>query len=282
MEYSPKKMQEFLEKNNFYFKKNFGQNFIIDENVIDSIIRKASIDERTMVIEIGPGAGSLTYKLCDSCKNVLCYEIDFRLKDILENVLKNKSNVDIKWVDFLEADVISDLKQYSYDKLYVVANLPYYITTPIIMKFIEEHVKVDKMVLMVQKEVGERLKASVGTRDYGSLTVFLNYYFEIKKLMDISKNVFLPKPNVDSIIVELSRRDNCCEVDDENLLFKIIKDSFVQKRKNIRNNLKKYNLDVIERVLRKHGFDLSVRAEQLGLDVFIDIANEMSREGMYD
>lgn len=276
MEYSPKKMQQFLEENRFYFKKNYGQNFIVDENVIDAIIKRAEIDQDTMVIEIGPGAGSLTYKLCSSAKEVLCYEIDNRLQDVLSTVLSSFHNVTVRYEDFLKASVASDLSCYSYSKLYVVANLPYYITTPIIMKFIEEHIVVDKMILMVQKEVGERLKAVPGTRDYGSLSVYLNYYFEVKKIMDVSRHVFMPKPNVDSIIVELKRREKKDEVIDEKMLFAVIRDSFTQKRKTLKNNLKNYPLDIIEQVLKKYGMDSTVRAEYLSLEIFIDLANAIA------
>lgn len=275
MEYSPKKLSDILEKHGFNFKKNFGQNFIVDENIIDSIVYKAAITSNTLVLEIGPGAGALTYKLSEVAKNVLCFEIDTNLKPILEELLKEKQNVEIIYGDFLTANVMKKISAYSFDFLYVVANLPYYITTPIIMKLIEDKIPVDKIVIMVQKEVGNRFKATPGTKDYGSLSVFLNYYFEVKKLMDISRNVFLPKPNVDSIILEMRKKEKQKKVIDENYFFKLVRDSFKQKRKTIRNNLKEYPLDVIEEVLRKYDFDLSVRAEQLSLDIFIDIANSI-------
>lgn len=247
----------------------------MDENIIDSIVYKAAITSNTLVLEIGPGAGALTYKLSEVAKNVLCFEIDTNLKPILEELLKEKQNVEIIYGDFLTANVMKKISAYSFDFLYVVANLPYYITTPIIMKLIEDKIPVDKIVIMVQKEVGNRFKATPGTKDYGSLSVFLNYYFEVKKLMDISRNVFLPKPNVDSIILEMRKKEKQKKVIDENYFFKLVRDSFKQKRKTIRNNLKEYPLDVIEEVLRKYDFDLSVRAEQLSLDIFIDIANSI-------
>ena len=175
MEYSPKKMQKLLEDNAFGFKKKFGQNFIIDVNVINSIVDKSEIDKETLVIEIGPGAGSLTYGLATKAKNVLCYEIDTTLKDILNSNLSDFSNVDVIYEDFLKVDVNNELKKYYYNKLYVVANLPYYITTPIILKLIEDKIPVDKIVVMVQKEVGDRFKAKPGTKDYGSLSIFLKY-----------------------------------------------------------------------------------------------------------
>lgn len=276
MEYSPKKMQTTLDANKFHFKKNFGQNFIVDENLINSIITKSEIDKETLVIEIGPGAGSLTAKLAKSAKQVLCYEIDKDLEPILkQNVVD--SNVNIIFQDFLKCDVLPDLKKYSYKKLYVVANLPYYITTPIIMKLIEDRIPVDKIVVMVQKEVGDRFKAEPNSKDYGSLSIFLQYYFNIRKLIDVSRNVFIPKPNVDSIVVEFSKKERIYDVKNEPLFFTLVKDSFTQKRKTLRNNLKQYDLDIIEEVLSKHGFTLTVRAEQLSIDIFVEIANALSK-----
>lgn len=275
MEYSPKKMQDLLNKNEFSFKKKFGQNFIIDENIINNIINKAEIDENTLVIEIGPGAGSLTTKLALKAKSVLCYEIDTKLKDILEENLKDYNNVDIIFEDFLNVDINKDLEKYNYDKLYVVANLPYYITTPIIIKLIEDKINVDKIVVMVQKEVGDRFKARPGSKDYGSLSIFLNYYFDIKKVLDVSRNVFIPKPNVDSIVVEFTKKNNKLELRNEELFFKLIKDSFTQKRKTLRNNLKDYDLNKIELILKKYNMDLSVRAEAISIEIFVEIANSL-------
>lgn len=275
MEYSPKKMQKLLEDNAFGFKKKFGQNFIIDENVINNIVDKSKIDKETLVIEIGPGAGSLTYGLATKAKNVLCYEIDTTLKDILNSNLSDFSNVDVIYEDFLKVDVNNELKKYDYNKLYVVANLPYYITTPIILKLIEDKIPVDKIVVMVQKEVGDRFKAKPGTKDYSSLSIFLKYYFEVNKILDVSRNVFMPKPNVDSIVVEFKKVNSKIDVKNEELFFKIVKESFTQKRKTLRNNLKGYDLEKINEVLAKHGYDLSVRAEQLTIEVFADIANSL-------
>ena len=275
MEYSPIKFKEKMEKYNFNLKKMFGQNFIIDENIISNIITKSQIDKDTLVIEIGPGAGSLTYALSKSSKNVLCYEIDTTLKELLNDNLSDCDNVEIVFKDFLKANVFDDIKKYNYKKLYVVANLPYYITTPIIIKFIEDEVPVDKLVVMVQKEVGDRFKATPNSKDYNSLSIYLNYYFDVKKLLDVSKNVFIPKPNVDSIVVEFSKKENLYELKDKKIFFKLVRDSFTQKRKTIKNNLKGYNLKKIEEVLNKYNFDLSVRAEQLPIEVFVDIANSL-------
>ena len=183
MEYSPKKMQQNLDEKNFRFKKNFGQNFIVDKNVIENIIKSADIDEETLVIEIGPGAGSLTTALVTKAKNVLCYEIDENLRPILNENLNDYSNVKIIFKDFLECDVKKDIKEFEYKKIYVVANLPYYITTPIINKIIDDKIDVEKIVIMVQKEVGDRFKANPGSKDYNSLSIFLKYYFDINKVL---------------------------------------------------------------------------------------------------
>ena len=271
MNHSPKKMQELLNEKKFTFKKKYGQNFIIDENIIKSIVTKANVDKDTLVIEIGPGAGSLTSVLANNAKNVLCYEVDETLNNVLKENLKDYNNVKVIYADFLKVNVLSDIKKYKYKKLYVVANLPYYITTPIIIKLINDKLPLDKVVVMVQKEVGDRIKAMPGSKEYGSLTVYLNYYFKVKKLLDVSKNVFMPKPKVDSIVLEFTKHNSKKNVNNEQLLFNIIRDSFKQKRKTLRNNLKEYNLNIIEKELKKVGFDLSVRAEQLSLDIFIDI-----------
>ncbi len=276
MKYSPKEMSSFLNENSFNFKKKFGQNFIIDENIIENTLNLINLDKDTLVIEVGPGAGSLTYKLASRAKKVICYEIDTTLKEILSTNLHDFDNVDIIYEDFLKRDVLKDLANEDYKKLYVVANLPYYITTPIIEKFISDKIPVDKIVIMVQKEVGDRFKAVPKTKSYGSLTIYLNYYFDIKKLMNVSRNVFLPKPNVDSVIMEFSKKNTKYFVKDENLFFELIRKAFSQKRKTLRNNLKDYDLEKIEKVLNKYSFSLMTRAEELPIDVFVDIANELS------
>jgi len=274
MNYSPKKMNDLLEQNEFHLKKKFGQNFIVDENLIDSIVNKALIDKDTLVLEIGPGAGSLTYKMAKLAGFVLCYEVDTTLKPVLEENLKEFDNVNIIFEDFLKADVLSELSKYNYSKIYVVANLPYYITTPILIKIIEDKLNVDKIVVMVQKEVGDRFRAVPGTKDYSSLSIYLNYYFDVKKILDVSRNVFIPKPNVDSIVVEFNKKERI-KLSNEELFFKLVRDSFTQKRKNLRNNLKGYDLNKIEEVLKEYGYDLSVRAEQLSIEIFVDISNKI-------
>ena len=275
MEYSPVSFKHNIDKNSFKIKKFYGQNFISDENVINKIVDKSEIDKDTLVIEIGPGIGSLTYKLAKKAGFVMCYEIDETLKPLLFENMKNVDNFKVNFIDFLKSDVNNDLKEFNYKKIYVVANLPYYITTPIILKIIEDRVNVDKIVVMVQKEVGDRFKAMPNTKDYGSLSVYLNYYYNIKKLMDVSRNIFVPIPNVDSIVVEFTKNENKYILNNEDLFFKLVRDSFKQKRKTLKNNLKSYDLDKINEVLSKYNMDLSARAEQLPIDIFVDIANNL-------
>ena len=261
----------------FKFKKSFGQNFLKDKNIVSNIVRYSEIKPNSLVIEIGPGAGALTKELSMYASHVLAYEIDTRLEDILDENLVNCSNVDIIFDDFLRRDVSKDIEKYQYDNIYVIANLPYYITTPIIEKLIESGISFEKVTIMIQKEVGDRLSARVGSRNYGSITVFLNYYFEIKKLFDVSRNCFIPVPNVDSVVISLISKKEKLEVINEKLLFQLIRDSFRFKRKNLHNNLKSYDLLKVEEVLRKYNFDLTVRAEELSINVFVDIANNLSK-----
>lgn len=268
-------MKELIEKYNFNFKKKFGQNFLKDQNILENIALKSEIDKDTLVIEIGVGAAALTKVTSKYAKNVIGYEIDNTLEPIIKEVLKNQDNVEIIFDDFLKRQVKKDITKYEYKKLYVVANLPYYITTPIIEKIIDDKIGVDKIVIMVQKEVGDRFSAKKGTKDYNSLTIFLNYYFDIRKLMNVSRNCFVPSPNVDSVIVEMKKKNIKYNVENEENLFKLIRDSFRYKRKNLRNNLKDYDLSKIENVLSKYNLDLTVRAENLSLEQFIDISNSI-------
>lgn len=256
----------------FKFKKKFGQNFLKDENILRNIVEKSDIDKDTLVLEIGVGAAYLTYYTAKAAKNVIGYEIDESLRDIISDQLKDCDNTEIVFEDFLEANVKDKLKEYNYKKLYVVANLPYYITTPIITKIINDNLGVDKIVIMVQKEVGDRFNAKPNSKEYNSLTIFLNYYFDIKKLMDVSRNCFVPKPNVDSAIIEF-KSNKKYSVKDEELFFKLVKDSFKFKRKNLRNNLKGYDLEKIEQALNSINKDLTARAESLTIEDFIYIIN---------
>ena len=259
----------------FKLKKKYGQNFIKDVNIIHKIVDKADVTDDTLVIEVGPGMGVLTKELSNRAKHVVSYEIDKTLKPILSLELSGYKNVDVIYNDFLECNVKEDLNKYEYKKLYMVANLPYYITTPIITKMIDDEIDVDKIVVMVQKEVGERFAAKTCSKSYNSLTVFLNYYFDIKKLFDVSRTVFTPVPNVDSAIIELSKKENRLFLKDKDLFFRLVKESFMHKRKNIKNNLKNYDLQIVDLVLKEHGLDLNARAEQMSLEIFVEISNRL-------
>ncbi len=260
----------------FKFKKSFGQNFLNDNNIIKSIVSKTNIESNSLVIEVGPGAGVLTKEIAKVANHVLSYEIDTRLEDILDENLREYSNVSIIYDDFLNRDIKSDIKDYDNNNIYFVANIPYYITTPILQKLIESRIDFKVITMMVQKEVADRFSAHVKTRNYSSITVFLNYYFEIEKLLYVSRNCFTPKPNVDSEVIALRRKKDFVKANNEELFFKLVRDSFRYKRQNIRNNLKNYDLKIIEEVLKKYNKDLTSRAEELDLEIFIDLANSLS------
>lgn len=256
-------------------KKKFGQNFLIDNNILNKIVKIAEIEPNSLVIEIGIGTGNLTEQLIKEKITLLGYEIDNSLKEGLDKKFNNYSNLKIVYDDFLKRNLKEDLKPYENKTKYVIANLPYYITTPIITKIIESDFNPQKMLLMVQKEVGDRLAAQPGTKAYGSLTVFIKYYFEVKKMFLVSKNAFFPKPNVDSLIVKFEKTPIKYEVNNEKLFFKFVKDAFVQKRKTLKNNIKNYDLTKVEETLKKYNLDLTVRAEKLSIEQFIDITNNL-------
>lgn len=268
--------KHILNSNNFVFKKKFGQNFLTDQNVLNNIIDLANITSDTLVIEIGVGAGALTKKLALKAKKVIGYEVDKTLQEPLKEILNDYDNVDVIYDDFLNRNINQDIKKYNYNQLYVVANLPYYITTPIITKFIDEKVSVEKIIVMVQNEVANRFSATINSKSYNSLTIFLNYYFDIKKAFMVSKNVFYPRPNVDSAVVIFTKKDKKPYLKDENLFFKLVRDAFAQKRKTLKNNLKNYDLNKINNTLKKHNKDVNSRAEQITIDEFIDIANNLN------
>lgn len=264
-----------MDNKNFNFKKKYGQNFLRDDSIPNKIVESANIKEDSLVIEIGPGAGILTKFLVKKAKQVISYEIDESLESVLDKTLVGIDNVCVIYDDFLKRDIKKDIEKYSYSHLYVVANLPYYITTPIIVKLIEENVLVDKIVIMVQKEVAERFSASPKSKSYGSITVFLNYFFKISKLFTVGRNCFVPKPNVDSMVISLTRKEDILPLNNRDNFFKLVRDSFQFKRKTLRNNLKGYDLDKISLVLKKYDCDLTVRAEELPLEVFVDISNSL-------
>lgn len=264
-----------MEKYDVKFKKKFGQNFLKDTNLVKRIVNTSGADSDSLVIEVGPGGAIMTKELAMVSKNVLAYEIDRDLSSELAKRLEGFDNVDILFQDFLSSNLVNDIKEYDYKKLLFVSNVPYYITTPIILKLISSNLKFDKIVMMVQKEVGDRFTTVSGNREYGSITVLLNYFYDIKKEFFVSRKQFVPEPNVDSIIVSFVEKEKRLELKNFNFFERIVRDSFQFKRKNIKNNLKKYNLEVVEKVLANYGFDLSVRAENLDVEVFVNLANEL-------
>ncbi len=252
-------------------KKSFGQNFLQDEEILKKIANtnKTNIDD--LIIEIGPGTGALTKYLKEKNSFLICYEIDERLKEKLLKLENAKTKIIFK--DFLQANIEEDSHIFPYKNIYIIANIPYYITTPIIKKVINlENLK--EMTLLVQQEVANRLTAKPKTKEYGSLTVYLNYYFNVTYLFPVNRQAFKPIPKVESATVLFKRKEKPY-VKDEKLLFKLINDAFKMKRKTLKNNLKEYNWPKIRQAL-KENYSETIRAEELSLEQFIDIANTLA------
>ena len=273
---TPTKTKEILMKHNLQMKKSLGQNFLIDTNITDKIIRSSDINQNTGVIEIGPGIGSLTQQIAKSAKKVMAYEIDQRLLPVLEDTLQDYSNVHILNQDILKADVSADIKLYLNDveEVIVVANLPYYITTPIIMNLLEADLPVQRYVVMMQKEVGERLVADPGSKSYGSLSIAVQYYTNVSQVMIVPKNVFMPPPNVDSIVVKLEKKSDLPDVGPIKQCFKLVRGAFSQRRKTILNNYQsvfvdgKSHKESIKAWLLEADIDPKIRGEVLTLEQY--------------
>lgn len=259
----------------FQFKKSLGQNFIRDENIINKIVDRAMIDKDTLVIEIGPGAGSLSKKIIPLSGYTILYEIDTRLKDILDKELDGNNNYKIIFNDFLCQDLKKDINDYKYKKIYVVANLPYYITSPIITKLTKE-IYPDKIVIMVQEEVADRLVAREGNKDYGMISCYLLAKYKIVKLFRVSRGSFYPIPNVDSAVILLEKMNDYKNINMD-LYEKLLKDAFQFKRKTLRNNLRDYDLVKLSEILGKYNLSLSNRAEEVPVAVFVDIVREIEK-----
>jgi len=267
-------LKKLLDEKGFDFKKKFGQNFLIDKNILNKIVDLSGVTKKDLVIEIGPGAGALTQVLATSAKKVLAYEIDESLKDVLSVSLEEYNNVDVKYEDFLKSNIREDIKKYKFNRLLIVANLPYYITTSIITKIIEDKLDVFSITVMLQKEVADRFLANPKSKSYNSLSIFIDYNFLLKDKFKVSKNVFIPKPDVDSLVISLLlRKEKKVRVLNEKAFDRLILDSFRFKRKTIRNNLKDYDLDKIEPILIENNLSLSTRAEEIPIEVYALIAN---------
>lgn len=266
-----------MEKYDVRFKKKFGQNFLKDVNIVKKIVNTAGIEEDSLVIEVGPGGAIMTKELAAVAKQVVAYEIDVDLQDELAKRLDGCDNVDVIFQDFLTSDLVEDIKKYEYKNIYFVSNVPYYITTPILMKLIESGLPFKKIVMMVQKEVGDRFSTKCGNKEYGSITVLLNYFYNVKKEFFVSRKQFIPEPNVDSVIVSFTEKNDKLPLNDFKFFERLIRASFQYKRKTLRNNLKGYDLVKVEEVLKRYNLDLSVRAEALEVAIFVDIANALKK-----
>ena len=255
----------------FDYKKSLGQNFLKDKNIINKISESINPTEEDLIVEIGPGAGALTNELVKKKCDVICFEIDTRLKEILEAI--DYPRLKIVFNDFLKVNLKEYIDEKKYKNIYFVGNLPYYITTAIINKIIDES-NPHEITVMVQKEVGDRFMSKPNSRDYGSLSVFLQYNFDVTKVVNVNKRCFEPVPKVDSVVVKLSKNKKY-EAKNEDKFYKLVKDSFTQKRKNLRNNLRNYDLTKVEEVLKKYDKDLTARAESLSVEQFVEISNNI-------
>lgn len=281
---TPTRTKEILEKYGFSFKKSLGQNFLIEPNILHNIVAHAKLDDRVGVIEIGPGIGALTEHLARNAGKVVAYEIDGRLLPVLEDTLSPYDNVKIIHQDILEADVAEMIAEEfaDYDEVVVVANLPYYVTTPIIMKFLLARIPIDAMIIMMQKEVADRITANPGTKAYGSLSIAIQYYMDAEVSMIVPKTVFMPQPNVESAVLTLRKKAQApAEVKSEDFLFTVSKGSFVQRRKTILNNLQtalpngKERKEQLLKGLEVAGIDPKRRGETLTIEEFARLSNAL-------
>jgi len=279
---SPKVIKEILEESGFKFSKSLGQNFLIDENVLDKMIAGSGIDENTNVIEIGPGFGTLTQRLCMNAKKVIAIEIDKTAVPILQNNLAEFENLKIINDDVLKCDlpkIIND--EFGGGKVKIVANLPYYITTPIIMHILEAKIDAESLCIMIQKEVAERINAKPATKDYGALTVAVNYYARPRMICTVPPSSFIPAPKVSSAVISLDiRTESPVDVKNEKGYFKIVKAAFGQRRKTLLNALSNspaipMTKDGVMQVLNEIGIDEKRRGETLTLQEFANISNSI-------
>ncbi|HBZ63872.1 MAG TPA: 16S rRNA (adenine(1518)-N(6)/adenine(1519)-N(6))-dimethyltransferase [Lachnospiraceae bacterium] len=281
---NPKETIQVLQKHEFQFKKKFGQNFLIDPHVLDKIVDAAQITKDDFVLEIGPGIGTLTQYLCENARQVLAVEIDDKLIPILKETLQPYDNVEVLHGDILKQDIQQIADTYNEGKpIKVVANLPYYITTPIIMELFESHVPLANVTVMVQKEVADRMKAEPGTKDYGALSLAVQYYAKPYIAAFVPPNCFMPRPNVGSAVIRLDCLARVpVEVHNEKLMFRLIRASFNQRRKTLQNGIANsaelsFTKEQAARAIEQAGFDVRIRGEKLGLEEFARLADELER-----
>lgn len=281
---NPQNTIAVLQKYNFVFQKKFGQNFLIDTHVLDKIIRSAEITSEDMVLEIGPGIGTMTQYLAQAAGKVVAVEIDKALIPILEDTLDGFENVTVLNEDILKVDIAALAEKENQGRpIKIVANLPYYITTPIIMGLFENHVPVKSITVMVQKEVADRMQVGPGTKDYGALSLAVQYYAKPYIVANVPPNCFMPRPKVGSAVIRLETYENPpVQVEDEKLMFKIIRASFNQRRKTLANGLKNspelhFTKEQIEAAIDRLGRGASVRGEALTLEEFAALSNDLGR-----
>ena len=280
----PQNTIAILQKYNFMFQKRFGQNFLIDTRVLDKIISASGITKDDMILEVGPGIGTMTQYLCESARKVVAVEIDKNLIPILENdTLKEYDNVRVINEDILKLDINKLVEEENDGKpIKVVANLPYYITTPIIMGLFESHVPIESITIMVQKEVADRMQVGPGTKDYGALSLAVQYYAKPEIIANVPPNCFMPRPNVGSAVIKLTRHEHVpVEVKDEKLMFKLIRAAFNQRRKTLQNSINNspelsLSKDQVVEALDKMGLSQTIRGEALSLEQFAELANHLS------
>ena len=282
---TPSATKEIINKYSFAFQKKFGQNFLIDSHVLDKIVSAAGITKDDFVLEIGPGIGTMTQYLAASARKVFAVEIDKALIPILEDTLKEFDNVQVINQDILKVDIKKLAEEHNDGKpIKVVANLPYYITTPIIMGLFESQVPIDSITVMVQKEVADRMKVGPGTKDYGALSLAVQYYAEPYIVANVPPNCFMPRPKVGSAVIRLTRHEKPpVEVADEKLMFRLIRASFNQRRKTLANGLNNspelsYSKEEIQQTIEKCGFKAGIRGEALTLEDFAKLANVFSEK----
>ena len=277
---NPQNTIAILQKYHFNFQKKFGQNFLIDTHVLDKIIAAAEIKKDDFVLEIGPGIGTMTQYLCENAREVIAVEIDKALIPVLQDTLSEYDNVEVINEDILKVDINEIAQEKNGGKpIKVVANLPYYITTPIIMGLFESHVPIDSITVMVQKEVADRMQVGPGTKDYGALSLAVQYYAKPQIVANVPPNCFMPRPNVGSAVIRLTRHETPpVRVEDEKLMFRIIRASFNQRRKTLANGLNnsgeiQLSKEMIAQAIEELGVSSGIRGEALTLEQFARLSN---------
>lgn len=277
---NPKNTIEVLQKYNFNFQKKFGQNFLIDTRVLEEIIDAAQITKDDFVLEIGPGIGTMTQYLCEAAREVVAVEIDTNLIPILKDTLSAYNNVEVFNQDILKVDIASLARERNNDRpIKVVANLPYYITTPIIMGLFESHVPIDSITIMVQKEVADRMQEGPGSKEYGALSLAVQYYAKPEIVVNVPPSCFMPQPKVGSAVIRLTSHEQPpVQVDNEKLMFQVIRASFNQRRKTLANGLNNFgsfglNKEEIQSCIEELGVPVNIRGEALSLEQFAELSN---------